>query len=285
MTFTPALPTAQSLQPHIEDVLCLIEKNGAGGLGVAETCLFIEALKMSVETKASEGNFYLRKANGQIDGFAPGVFRREFGALSQLCNNLNFSDAWRSRVQTASWKLAQKLAVATPFSQLEQRVGPDKGRRMGFLESVAADQAALFSDKQIRFSTPTMRFTTASGLKGAFNFDSDRRSEPSLDIGEFFLVNDPMADGVKTIWHEQLHGFHFQLASMFLDDKIPASHALYDDAKMLAEKLVHHASIPSTYPPQVYRSDVEERLCHASQDQFIAMYATFSAGFQNGPRP
>jgi len=267
---------AAAILPYADELVSDVERDGVTALDPVTTCHHIGIIKMAVEHKAVEGH-HCQIVRGRITAFSPGIFTREFNALGTLCNNLQFSDAWHNRVRSVSITLAQQLSMMNPSAKLEAM---QKNLRLPFLTAIAAQQARLFSDSTMTFTNPDITVGAISGLKGALEFDPGNPGDPSstrLLIGEYFLAHDSMSESLKTIWHEDLHGFHLQLAAMKIDGTIAPGHKFYEDAAMLEAKLNHGAFIQSYYPTQIYRADVEERLCHRSQDEFIGIYHSLDA--------
>jgi len=274
---------AAIILPYADELIGGIERDGVAILDPVQTCHHIGIIKTAIEHQAKERNHCRQNLTGNIISFAPGIFTREFNALNALCNNLQFSDVWQHRVRTASETLARQISMMNTSAKIE---AIPLTLRLPFLSAIAAQQARLFSDTTMIFTSPNITAEPIPGLKGALEFDPKNPDDPSatnLLIGEYFLAHDSMSESLKTIWHENLHGFHLQLAAMKINGTIAPGHKFYEDAAMLEAKLNHGAFIQSYYPTQVYRADVEERLCFRSENEFIGVYHCLDAA--RSPRP
>lgn len=202
----------------------------------------------------------------------------KFEKLRDLCLSVQYSRTWHDFVAVSARKMALALSGTKPDHAMMLRWRfMQAAQRNAFLGDLAEMQAGMFSGRHLRFFPTSIRSDPAK-TAGAFNFTVKDLSDAS---GTYVTFKDiekmSYAAAVKCGWHEQLHGFHFQLASALHRGIIRPGHPFYDDAVLMKEKVVNLAHIPARYPAPIYRADVDERLCYNSQDEFYAAYAQNSS--------
>jgi hypothetical protein len=264
---------AASAIPGIDSLLDTVEQQGAAHFSSAERSRMIDMLKAHLINQAErEGAFFL-SPDGQKLGFRH-FSEREMRCLETLNKAESFSPAWNSHVRSCLNALAFRLKSGTDFACLE-RDWPAMSidDKADFLRNVASLQCATFSRPGLEFHpVPIQTNSLPLPNYGVFCSGYDDMTGPDtthIIIGNEMLSQERFSDALANIWHEQLHGIHFQLGRKALHGDIVPGHPFYNDGAMIERRSFYKAFCESYFPPPVYRSDVEERLCYATQDAFV----------------